>query len=295
MNHVPTFLMKMQGFNFGLQNLFILLGLCLLEFFNAMTVVAFVLAVLIVFFYDFILGEIKALMIQIGESSNKLVKIVFLNSFIYGMFFVFNDLFIVPSSNVFLKKRMLELYKEKIFYSIQPRRIVNIPEFGLNVSIFSRDQNKLYGCLFHLEKQRVFGVSKRLIFEKNECLNLTLDKTIGKIELPFDTIDIEFEEGEIKANIDIIVIPDRLSYFNIANWQEFIGRAKILFLSFLITFFVFVLIFGLSWWLKTLNVLAFFVLFADSLNFIKLSFFLYNFLYLFIVLCFIRVKKCLDF
>lgn len=295
MNQIPAFLIKMQGFHFGIKNLFVLLGLCLLEFFNALTIVSFMLSVFFKFYNDFIFGEGKLIFIQLGVKSMKLFKILLLNCALYGAFFVVSDLFIVPYSNVFLKKTGLEMYKNKVFYSIKPKHIVNIPELNLNISIADRVKNRLTGCLVHLEKHNVFCVVEKLFFQKGTELNIDFYNLKGKISTDFDTLMFTFASGVLNANTDVITIPYKIAFFDIDNWHEVFARVAIFLISLLIGFLVFIVFFSDSILEKIISILLFVILFTNSIGFIEISWQSFVLFYLIIILFWGRGMKCLDF
>ncbi|WP_342261815.1 hypothetical protein [Alphaproteobacteria bacterium endosymbiont of Tiliacea citrago] len=294
MNLIPTLLMQMQGFNFGIDNLFILLGLSILEFFNFLTIISFILSVFFNLFNDFILGEIKVFFIQIGITSKEIFKIIFLNCVFFGIFFVFNDLFIVPRSNVFLKKRGLELYKNKVFHSIKPRHVVNVPELRMNVSIYERNKNELVGCLLHVENY-LFSVIEKISIEKNKLLMLTLKKSKGKVLINSDIINFTFESAAIEANLDSITIPDKLAFFDLNSWQEVLIRIKIFLVTLLVAFLMFVLIFSKIYLVKFINFFSFIILLANAMGFIQLNWLTFIIIYFTIIVSFYMVIKCLDF
>lgn len=295
MNQVPAFLMKMQGFNFGWQNLFILLGLGILEFFNVFTLFSFLLSVLYHFWVDFKFFDLRIFLIQIRLKSYQLFFILFFSCFCYASFFVFNDLFIVPYSNIFFKKKALEIYKNKIFYSIQPRHVVFIPEIALNVSVAKKINNHLVGSLVHLESYNLFFIVQHLFFEKKQNFQLELTNCRGKVLFDFDTLFFTFESGEIEANPDVIVIADKVSFYNLTNWHELFLHSKIFLVTLLIAFFVFGFTFSQSLFGRFFLILAFIPLVADALTFISLTYYFLILFYFFIVFYFGRVISCLNF
>ncbi len=244
---MPHFLSIIKGVHFELTSVFIMLMLRTLEWFNFITMISFVSSLLTVLGHDLRKNNMNILLLQMAKKSKFLIKPMLLLGVFYSMFFVFIDGVCVPRANLYLKQKLVELAKDKLIASIQPRNIVPYKEFSFTTQARIGDE-ELYGVLLNKESDpEITILVRKMHFDNRQALHLSLKDGIGKIASGDHTIMLRFKKGVFVGPSSMVRANKTIrneTIFELEYGQELLRRFLMALVALIVPFFVFVRLFG---------------------------------------------------
>ena len=275
---MPHFLRIIQGVEFQIYNISLILILRVLEWFSFLATVSLICSVFWIFSQDFNEG-LESFLIQAGKKVSFIVRPVFFTCAVFsGFFFLFQG-WLVPSGTYFLKETLFNLAKEKVISNLRPKHILDVK--GWQCCINKKDDfNNLEGVMLNQQKPAITVFINHAKMESEfSFVKMMLNEGIGKLDLPNKKVLFHFESGEILLSIDFKKAGQNKRYANFFK-VDFVEKAKRLLFSLTILFLPF---FALTF-LNKVNVLsvisafAFVLMIFSSLEILPFNLFVFSLL-----------------
>lgn len=294
---MPHFLSILKGIKFSVLSIIIMVVLKTLEWINFIMIVCFVSALLTIVSNDLRKNNLAVLLIQLGKSKNYILRPMLYISFLFGLFAFLIDGFCVPHANFYLKKQLVEITKQHIITSLQPRHIVSYKEW--NFAVQKRNNDELSGVLLNKENDPSVTVLIERAQFKNKMQNkkimyLNLINGAGRVRHQNQELTVRFKSGKLVAPSSLITAHKTIHNLDLI---DLIGSALIfqklvfVFVSFCVPFFAFSFIYGMRA-AKVFSMLSFVGLMLVGMNVLPFSWWIFFLLIAIIYLIYRRVVLC---
>lgn len=296
-SQAPGVLMTLNGLNIGKLNILILMVLGVLEWSNFLILLSLILSIAWIVYQDFVAKDVKVLFLQLGNSSNDLLRCLFIPCFSFGLFFVLNSLFLHPKINMKMRTYLLETVKKSAFFMIPTNKILHMDMFDftkdVSLSLAKREDNTLYGTLFHKESYKLLVLIHKMHFIQNDLLDINIDNIYFDSENLKTTINCE--SCFVSLNPDIINIEEYASIFQVFSWQRLFEIFKIFIITLCLSLFIYILLLEKRWIVVLFLSLLYIINLLNSVNLILINPLLFIAILFIILANFIRINRCSSF
>lgn len=264
MLQMPHFLGIIKGVAFDTLSIVLMLFLRTLEWFNFLSIVGIISALLGVIGADFRQSNMSILLIQMGKQKKALIRPMLLLSLVYATSFILIEGFAIPKANYYLKQKLVEITKNRLINSIQPRNL--IPYDNWNFTTLKRvNDTQLEGVLLNKESDpHITLLVGEVLFENKELIHLELKDGVGKVQHDKYKFVLRFDKGNfvgpssmVRAhknvrNLDFIQLFTNIkNHFRItkirkAYIREVERRLWLAIVVLIVPFFAFTMLFGIG-------------------------------------------------
>lgn len=294
----PSIISMIKGINIGFVNVIFIILLSLIEYSNFIILFSLVVSMFWVLYSDFILNDMKVMFLQIGLNSNKLLYCCIVNNLLFcGVFFI-NNLFLTPYTNFILRSSLLNAFKNKIVYMIEPCNVLKLNFIKkidqVDIMFSERKDDTLFGCLINNESSNLMMMLKKFKMKNRGIIDIKINDC-KIISDSFIKCDVDFGDCNIKVNSDFVVIKQKKDFLSNLNIKEIVFIIKLILVTVLLAFVGFIVILGDNVLYKFFSLIFFFIVLSDSVNLIHISYITLIFLYLILLYIFYIIKQCLNF
>lgn len=294
---VPHFLEIMHGIRFTIYDIFLVMSFRTLEWISAIFTISFISTCIMMLFYDIEKNNLCTICLQLGQKRKYIVNILFFICIIYANLFLCLDGLVVPHARYELKNKMFSITKDKIIAKLIPCHIVSINDWSF--AIGQRLTDYKIDHLF-IQKEKSAAENFNIMFLVNSATffnihytNVSLSHGIGEIKTDSYVINFEFSDGELYMPEEFFQLPkddkDK-TFFEAENIIEFLKKTKLFFTTFILPFWLFILLFS-SGFIRFLAITALFVMLFYSIEVFAFNFYIFTGIAILILLIYRRIEE----
>lgn len=249
MLQMPHFLSIIKGVKFDILSIILMLLLRTVEWVSFISIISILCAVLVTLGNDLRANNMENFLIQTAKPKEYLLKPLIILSIGYSFFFVLVEGFCVPCVNYYLKEKLVEIAKNQLINSIQPKNV--IPYGNWNFTTLNRISSEdMEGVLLNKEKDPMATILiGRMHFDNKRALHLSLYDGVGKVQDAKYSFNIRFKKGRFAGPSSIVHVHKtkrNLNLFEISEISEFFRRFHLAIVILFMPFFSYMMLFGAS-------------------------------------------------